>query len=105
MVEAGVRFVEINHGDWDHHFNLGTALPASCAAVDLKSRGLLQDTLVIWGGEFGHSSPAEGQDGRDHNVKAFTLWIAGGGVKPGIRHGLTDDYGYKAIDGQVSIHD
>mgnify|MGYP003668520579 FL=1 len=114
MVEAGVRFVEINHGDWDHHFNLGTALPASCAAVDrplrglltdLKSRGLLQDTLVIWGGEFGRTPHAEGQDGRDHNVKAFTMWMAGGGVKAGARYGVTDDYGYEAIDGQVSIHD
>jgi hypothetical protein len=114
MIEAGVRFVEINHGDWDHHFNLGEALPASCASVDLplrglltdlESRGLLNDTLVIWGGEFGRTPHAEGQDGRDHNVKAFTLWMAGGGVKPGIRHGLTDDYGYEAIEGQVSIHD
>jgi hypothetical protein len=114
MVEAGVRFVEINHGDWDHHFNLGEALPASCAAVDLplrglltdlKARGLLKDTLVIWGGEFGRTPHAEGQDGRDHNVKAFTMWMAGGGVKAGARYGASDDYGYEAIDGQVSIHD
>lgn len=114
MVDAGVRFVEINHGDWDHHFNLGEALPASCAAVDLplrglltdlKARGLLQDTLVIWGGEFGRTPHAEGQDGRDHNVKAFTMWMAGGGVKAGARYGASDDYGYEAVDGQVSIHD
>jgi uncharacterized protein (DUF1501 family) len=114
MVEAGVRFVEINHGDWDHHFNLGDALPASCAAVDLplrglltdlRSRGLLKDTLVIWGGEFGRTPHAEGQDGRDHNVKAFTMWMAGGGVRAGARHGVTDDYGYEAVAGQVSIHD
>ncbi len=114
LVEAGVRFVEINHGDWDHHFNLGEALPASCAAVDLplrgllmdlKARGLLDDTLVIWGGEFGRTPHAEGQDGRDHNVKAFTMWMAGGGVKAGARYGTSDDYCYEAIDGQVSIHD
>jgi hypothetical protein len=114
MVEAGVRFVEINHGDWDHHFNLGSALPASCAAVDLplrglltdlKARGLLKDTLVIWGGEFGRTPHAEGQDGRDHNVKAFTMWMAGCGVKAGARYGVTDDYGYEAVEGKVSIHD
>lgn len=114
MVEAGVRFVEINHGDWDHHRDLGTALPASCAAVDkplrglindLKSRGLLDDTLVIWGGEFGRTPHAEGTDGRDHNVKAFTMWMAGGGVKAGYSHGETDDYGYEAVSGKVPIVD
>jgi Protein of unknown function (DUF1501) len=114
MVEAGVRFVEINHGDWDHHRDLGTALPASCAAVDkplrglindLKSRGLLDDTLVIWGGEFGRTPHAEGTDGRDHNVKAFTMWMAGGGVKAGCSHGETDDYGYEAVSGKVPIVD
>lgn len=114
MIESGVRFVEINHGNWDHHFNLGTALPASCASVDLplrglitdlKSRGLFEDTLVIWGGKFGRTPHAEGQDGRDHNVKAFTMWMAGGGVKAGARHGVTDDYGYEAVEGKVGIHD
>jgi len=114
MVEAGVRFVEINHGDWDHHAGLGEKLPASCAAVDLplrglltdlKSRGLLKDTLVIWGGEFGRTPHAEGTDGRDHNVNAFTMWMAGGGVKAGVSHGFSDDYGYDAVDGKVSIHD
>ncbi|WP_395750071.1 DUF1501 domain-containing protein [Prosthecobacter sp.] len=114
MVEAGVRFVEINHGDWDHHAGLGEKLPANCAAVDLplrgllvdlKARGLLQDTLVIWGGEFGRTPHAEGTDGRDHNVKAFTLWMAGGGVKAGFSHGASDDYGYEAVAGKVPIHD
>ncbi len=114
MVEAGVRFVEINHGDWDHHRDLGTALPASCAAVDkplrglisdLKSRGLLDDTLVIWGGEFGRTPHAEGSDGRDHNVKAFSMWMAGGGVKAGYTHGETDDYGYDTVSGKVKIVD
>ena len=114
MVEAGVRFVEINHGDWDHHAGLGTKLPENCAAVDkplrglladLKSRGLLKDTLVIWSGEFGRTPHAEGQDGRDHNVKAFTMWMAGGGVKGGFSHVSSDDYGYEAMDGKVSVHD
>ena len=114
MVEAGVRFVEINHGDWDHHFNIGTKLPESCASVDkplrglladLKERGLLKDTLVIWSGEFGRTPHAEGTDGRDHNVKAFTSWMAGGGVKGGFSHGRSDDYGYEAVDGKVPIHD
>ena len=114
MVESGVRFIEINHGQWDHHRNLQNALPASCASVDkplkglimdLKSRGLLDDTLVIWGGEFGRTPHAEGNDGRDHNVKAFTMWMAGGGVKAGYTHGETDDYGYEAISGKVPIVD
>ena len=114
MVEAGVRFVEINHGDWDHHFNIGTKLPESCVSVDkpirglladLKERGLLEDTLVIWSGEFGRTPHAEGTDGRDHNVKAFTSWMAGGGVKGGFSHGRSDDYGYEAVDGKVPIHD
>lgn len=114
MVEAGVRFVEVNHGDWDHHANIGTALPESCAAVDkplrglltdLKSRGLLNDTLVIWGGEFGRTPHAEGGDGRDHNVKAFTTWMAGGGVRAGYSHGESDDYGYEAVGGAVTIAD
>jgi hypothetical protein len=114
MVEAGVRFVEINHGDWDHHAGLGEKLPANCAAVDLplhglltdlKARGLLKDTLVIWGGEFGRTPHAEGTDGRDHNVKAFTMWMAGGGVMAGVSHGASDDYGYEAVSGKIPIHD
>jgi len=114
MVEAGVRFVEINHGEWDHHAGLGVKLPENCSAVDkplhgllsdLKSRGLLKDTLVIWSGEFGRTPHAEGTDGRDHNVKAFTMWMAGGGVKAGVSHGSSDDYGYEAVEGKVSIYD
>jgi len=114
LVEAGVRFVEITHGDWDHHSDLGEKLPASCAGVDkplcglltdLKARGLLKDTLVIWGGEFGRTPHVEGNDGRDHNVKAFTLWMAGGGVKAGVSHGASDDHGYEAVSGIVTIPD
>ena len=114
LVEAGMRFVEISHGDWDQHFNLTTALGANCRSVDqpiaglltdLKARGLLKDTLVIWGGEFGRTPHAQGNDGRDHNNKAFTMWMAGGGVKGGFAHGLTDDYGYEAIENKVHVHD
>lgn len=114
MVESGVRFVEITHGNWDHHFNLGTALANNCRATDqpiaglltdLRARGLLKDTLVLWAGEFGRTPHAQGGDGRDHNNKAFTVWMAGGGVKGGMSYGQTDDYGYEAVQGKVQIHD
>lgn len=114
MLEAGVRFVELTHGNWDHHSKLETDLPACCAAVDkpisglltdLRSRGMLKDTLVIWSGEFGRTPYNEGVDGRDHNTKAFTLWMAGGGVKPGHVHGSSGDFGYEAEEGRIDIHD
>lgn len=114
MLEAGVRFVEVTHGNWDHHQKLLTDLPACCDAVDkpiaglladLKQRGLLKDTLVIWSGEFGRTPYNEGVDGRDHNIKAFTCWMAGGGVKPGYIHGDSGDYGYEAQEDVVNIHD
>jgi hypothetical protein len=113
LVEAGVRFVEVTHGGWDHHRNLQESLRGSCTAVDrpiaglltdLARRGLLDDTLVIWGGEFGRSPTAQG-DGRDHNHKGFTLWMAGGGVRPGIAHGATDEYGQEVVSGRMHIHD
>jgi hypothetical protein len=114
LVEAGVRFVEITSGGWDHHTNLKTALANRATSVDkpiagllrdLKTRGLLQDTLVLWGGEFGRTPYAQGRDGRDHNHRGFTTWMAGGGVKGGYSHGSTDDYGYEAVEGKVHIHD
>src|SRR5258707_4833510 len=114
MIEAGVRFVEVTHSDWDHHFTLSTSLPATCAGVDqpiaalladLRQRGLLKDTLVVWSGEFGRTPHAQGGDGRDHNNKGFTLWMAGGGVKGGLSYGQTDDYGYEAVENKVQIHD
>ncbi|MCY2966765.1 MAG: DUF1501 domain-containing protein [Planctomycetota bacterium] len=113
LVEAGVRFVEVTVGGWDHHRNLKESLAASCQSVDqpiaglladLQSRGLLDETLVLWGGEFGRSPFAQG-DGRDHNNKGYTLWMAGGGVKPGMVHGQTDDYGFEAVEGRVHVHD
>lgn len=114
MVEAGVRFVELTHGNWDHHNNLSAALQRNCGEVDqpmaaliadLDKRGLLKETLVVWTGEFGRTPYAQGQDGRDHNNKAFTLWMAGGGVKGGYAYGASDDYGYEAAVNPVSIHD
>ncbi len=114
MVEAGVRFVEITHGNWDQHFNLGVALANNCRATDqpiaglltdLQSRGMLKDTLVVWAGEFGRTPHAQGGDGRDHNNKAFTVWMAGGGAKGGMSYGQTDDYGYEAVENKVQIHD
>src|SRR6185436_13645906 len=99
---------------WDHHSGLRENLPKRCAAVDqpiaallidLKARGLLDDTLVLWGGEFGRTPTAEGRDGRDHNPNGFTMWLAGGGVKQGIAYGATDDYGYFAQENKVHIHD
>jgi hypothetical protein len=114
FVEAGVRFVEIGHGNWDHHFNLQQTLARNCEEVDkpiaglladLKQRGLLKDTLVVWSGEFGRTPHAQGGDGRDHNNKAFTLWMAGGGAKSGFSYGQSDDHGYEAVEGKVGIHD
>ncbi len=114
FAEAGVRFIEVGHGNWDHHRNLKAGLENNCGATDqpiaalltdLKRRNLLEDTLVIWGGEFGRTPHAQGTDGRDHNNKGYSMWMAGGGVKGGMNHGMTDDYGYEAVDGQVHTHD
>ena len=117
--ESGVRFVQATHGPdtkWDHHSGLITGLPRSCAEIDrpvaglirdLKSRGLLDETLVLWGGEFGRTPGAEAgaRNGRDHNPHGYTMFMAGGGVKGGHSHGRTDDYGYYAIENKVHIHD
>ncbi|MBY0514166.1 MAG: DUF1501 domain-containing protein [Gemmataceae bacterium] len=114
LVEAGVRFVEVTAGGWDHHQNLKDALERNCTAIDrpiaglladLKQRGLLKDTLVIWGGEFGRTPTAQNGNGRDHNNKGYTLWMAGGGVKGGITYGKTDDYGFEAVEDRVHVHD
>jgi hypothetical protein len=114
FAEAGVRYIEIGTSGWDHHFDLKLDLPVSCAGVDkpaaalladLRQRGLLDDTLVVFAGEFGRTPFGEGADGRDHNNRAFSIWMAGGGVKAGHHHGITDDYGAEGIDGKVHIHD
>ncbi len=114
FAEAGVRFIEITHGNWDHHNRLSTQLPQTCREVDqpiagllrdLKQRDMLRDTLVIWGGEFGRSPDAPNGDGRDHNHKGYTIWMAGGGIRGGFNYGETDDYGYEAVTDKCHIHD
>lgn len=114
FVESGVRFVEVSHGNWDHHANLSTALPQRCNEIDgpiaglltdLKQRDMLKDTLVVWGGEFGRTPFAQGGNGRDHNNKGYTTWMAGGGVKGGLSYGATDEYGYEAVEDSCHIHD
>jgi hypothetical protein len=116
FAEAGVRFIELNHGSWDQHKNHRRDLAANCRATDrpiaalledLDQRGLLDDTLVVWGGEFGRPGlvPDSGKDETDHNANGFTFWLAGGGVKPGFVHGRTDDTGARAVDGKVHFRD
>ncbi len=114
FVEAGVRFVELTHGDWDQHRGLKAGHLRNARAVDrpiagllrdLRARGLLGETLVIWGGEFGRTPHGQNSDGRDHNNKGYSLWLAGGGVKPGIAYGRTDDHGYEAVENPMHVHD
>jgi hypothetical protein len=123
LSERGVRFVQVYHTQtskrascqlWDQHGGLKTELPANCLSTDrpiagliqdLKGRGLLDDTLVIWGGEFGRTPTAEGTDGREHHPFGFTMWLAGGGVKGGYVHGATDDYGWHSVQDKVHVHD
>jgi hypothetical protein len=115
LSEKGVRFVQVSHTyKWDQHEKLKRDHAQNAAEVDkpiagllqdLKSRGLLKDTLVLWGGEFGRTPTAQGSDGRDHNPEAFTMWLAGGGVKPGLTYGATDDYSYYSVIDKVHFHD
>ncbi|MCF7787420.1 MAG: DUF1501 domain-containing protein [Prosthecobacter sp.] len=115
MAEAGVRFIEIaSPGNWDHHNRLRELLTTNCAATDqpiaallsdLKSRGMLKDTLVVWAGEFGRTPYAQSGDGRDHNHKGYSIWMAGGGVKGGLTYGATDEVGHKAELNPMHIHD
>ena len=114
FAEAGVRFIEVTHTDWDHHGFLSSLMPARCHEIDkpvaglladLAQRGLLDETLVVWGGEFGRTPDDPTQDGRGHNHKGFSMFLAGGGTKSGHIHGETDEYGYEAISGKVHIHD
>ncbi len=117
LVERGVRFVQIYYGNgqpWDTHSKHNESVrklcqdidqPTAALLADLKQRGLLEDTLVIWGGEFGRTSTSEAGDGRDHNHFGFTMWLAGGGVRGGLAHGATDDFGFRAVQDKVHIHD
>jgi Protein of unknown function (DUF1501) len=113
LAERGVRFIQLYHRGWDHHGNVkgGTATTgklvdqASAALIrDLKQRGMLDETLIVWGGEFGRTPMAQGS-GRDHHIKGFSLWLAGGGIKGGLTHGATDDFGYHAVQDVVEVHD
>jgi hypothetical protein len=116
LIERGVRFVELFHESWDQHGNLvndlkknckDTDKPSAALVKDLKQRGLLEDTLVIWGGEFGRTPMVQGggDDGRDHHPSAFTMWFAGGGVKPGLALGESDEFGFHATKDRVHVHD
>jgi uncharacterized protein (DUF1501 family) len=115
FVEQGVRFVQCTHSyKWDQHDNLKAAhaqnarevdKPIAGLLCDLKQRGLLEDTLVLWGGEFGRTPVAQGDNGRDHNPQGYTMWLAGGGVRGGLSYGATDDYGYYAVENKVHVHD
>jgi hypothetical protein len=114
FAEAGVRFIELGHGSWDHHRNLKSALAARCKEIDqpfaallkdLKQRGLLEDTLVVWGGEFGRLPQLQYETGRGHNADGFTFVLAGGGTRGGFAHGATDEFGHKAVEDPVHLHD
>jgi hypothetical protein len=119
LTERGVRFVQIFHRGWDQHFNIGSDLPNQCRDVDqpcyalirdLEQRGLLDETLVVWGGEFGRTIYCQGKltrenYGRDHHPRCFTIWMAGGGIKGGISYGQTDDFSYNVVENPVHIHD
>ena len=113
LAERGVRFIQLYHRGWDHHGGIKNAIgvtaglvdQASAALVtDLKQRGMLDDTLIIWGGEFGRTPMAQGS-GRDHHIRGFSLWMAGGGIKGGVSHGNTDELGYYAVEDIVHVHD
>ena len=125
LVERGVRFVQLYAGTngggggvadvpWDGHGDIGgnhriaarsVDQPIGALLADLKSRGMLDETLVVWGGEFGRTSDSQGSKGRDHNPNAFTMWMAGGGIKGGVQYGASDEYGYKAVENRVGVND
>ena len=119
LAERGTRFIQLFHRDWDHHGKLPQDLPKRCKETDqasaalitdLKQRGMLDDTLVVWGGEFGRTVYCQGrltatEYGRDHHPRCFTIWMAGGGIKPGLTIGATDDYGYNVTEDPVHVHD
>jgi Protein of unknown function (DUF1501) len=114
LAERGVRFIQLYHKDWDHHGGVkeGIELKAqeidrACAALikDLKQRGMFDETLIVWAGEFGRTPMSQGGNGRDHHNKGFSIWLAGGGIKGGLSYGATDELGYAAVDKVVSVHD
>jgi hypothetical protein len=113
LAERGVRFIQLYHRDWDHHGGIKKDIEvvakevdqgAAALIKDLKRRDMLKDTLIIWGGEFGRTPMAQG-NGRDHHIKGFSMWLAGGGVKAGTTYGATDEFGYSAVENPVHVHD
>jgi len=116
LAERGVRFIQLYHRDWDHHGDLVKYMGICCQATDrptwalltdLKQRGMLDDTLVIWGGEFGRTPMFQGKGGpgRDHHIKGFSMWLAGGGIQGGVSHGATDELGYHAVENVTHVRD
>ena len=114
LAERGVRFIQLYHKDWDHHGGIkeGVALKAqeidrACMALitDLKQRGMLESTLIVWAGEFGRTPMSQGGSGRDHHNKAMSVWLAGGGVQGGLVYGATDELGYAAVEDVATVHD
>jgi Protein of unknown function (DUF1501) len=114
FAEAGVRFIEVSLGGWDQHNSLKEQLTRNANAIDkpigallndLEQRGMLKDTLVLWGGEFGRTPGAQNENGRDHNATGYSMWMAGGGVKGGLRYGSTDEFGHNAVENKMHIHD
>ena len=114
LAEAGVRYIEVSHGNWDQHNNLKNAhannsravdQPLGALLADLQARDMLKDTIVMWGGEFGRTPHVKQKDGRDHNGTAYSMWLAGGGFKGGLRYGQSDDHGIKAVEDKVHPHD
>ena len=114
LAERGVRFIQLYHRDWDHHSGVKDGIefkaeevdrPTAALINDLKQRGMLDDTLVVFGGEFGRTPMSQGGDGRDHHIKTFSYMLAGGGIKPGLSYGTSDELGYAAVENPVSIHD
>jgi arylsulfatase A-like enzyme len=113
LAERGVRFIQLYHRDWDHHGSVKEHSAGSAQEVDqataalvtdLKQRGLLDDTLIVFGSEFGRTPMAQG-NGRDHHIAGFTMWLAGGGIRGGMSYGGTDEFGYRAVDRPVSVND
>jgi hypothetical protein len=114
LAERGVRFIQLYHKDWDHHGGVkegirykAQEIDRACMALitDLKQRGMLQDTLIVWAGEFGRTPMSQGGDGRDHHNAGFSIWLCGGGIKPGLVYGATDELGYNAVENPMDVHD
>jgi hypothetical protein len=114
LAERGVRFIQLYHKDWDHHGGIKNGIELKAAEIDracmalitdLKQRGMLDETLIVWAGEFGRTPMSQGGSGRDHHNHGFSIWMAGGGIRPGVTYGNTDELGYAAVENPVAVHD